>query len=319
MPAGDVLAADDDRLRRAYAGCRRCSARSASSPRPRAARGRDASASTAAWSGWRSNVRNEQPIWLPVVSWPPTIRLPTIVRTSSCVSRSPSTSATTSALTRSSPGAARRCSSSRSTYAFSLANAARGRVGLLGRHEPEHDAQRVGPAGELGDVAVGDADQPADHTQRQQVRRRRRGRRPRRPAAARTSPPAIVDRGGADGVDRARRECLLHEQAKPAVRVALVGEHQAAVPIAQRPVGDAHHVEVAEARRRPAAGHGRARRHRRAAARSPRRCRGGANTGPALAASRSASCRSSPNASTSTISPSPASPTPASAANVTQD
>ena len=46
--------------------------------------------------------------------------------------------------------------------------------------------------------------------------------------------------------DRPRRERLLHERAQPAVHGAFVGEHERAVPIAQRPVGDADHVEVAE-------------------------------------------------------------------------
>ena len=61
-------------------------------------------ASSAHWSGCSANSRSACESWLWVVSTPPASRLSTRLMHSSWVSRSPSSSAASSALIRSSPG-----------------------------------------------------------------------------------------------------------------------------------------------------------------------------------------------------------------------
>ena len=204
-------------------------------------------ASSAAWSGWRSRVRNVQPSWLPVVSWPPTIRLADhrahfVVREPLAFDFGDHERAheVVAGRARVAARAGRRRSRSVRPARPVAASA------CSGVRNPKIDAQRVGPADEPCDVGVGNADQAADDAQRQRRRRRdevagavgaKRRERCRRPSR----PPSTRIASTARGVnafctsDRSRR-CTC----------ALVGEHQAAVPVAQRPVGDSHQVEVPE-------------------------------------------------------------------------
>jgi hypothetical protein len=75
-----------------------------------------------------------------LVSCPPTMRLPTIVTTSSCVRRSPASSASSSPLIRSSPRSARRESIIASTSTIRSTTETLGHGDLVGIHEAEEGA-----------------------------------------------------------------------------------------------------------------------------------------------------------------------------------